>query len=126
MDRRDAELGLRLIAPADKLREAFDCGAADALANAAERAREELRISYEELSATGVAVRLGRFDKDGSETLKLAVGDAFRGCTAKAPVEVHRARLSLIYRKGARDDEDTERWDFIRFAADGPWWFVPR
>ncbi|MCC6622031.1 MAG: hypothetical protein IT385_12285 [Deltaproteobacteria bacterium] len=126
MDRGDAELGQRLIAPENKLRDAFDCGSSDRLAHATARAREELRLAYEELRATGVRVRLARMDEPGSETTALAAGDVWRDCAARRAIEVHRARLTLVYRKGARDDEDQERWDFIRFGPDEPWWYVPK
>lgn len=126
MDRGDPELGARLIAPEARLREAFDCGPADRLARAIQRAREELRLAYEELRATGVRVRLARMDEPGTETLTLAIGDVWRDCSARRAVEVHRARLTLVYRKGARDDEDQERWDFVRLGPDEPWWYVPR
>lgn len=126
MDRGDVELGMRLMAPEDKLHAAFDCGPADRLARTTERAREELRLAYEELRASGVRVRIGSFDTAQSESLQLAPGDTWRDCVARTAVEVYRGRLTLVYRKGARDDEDDERWDFVRFAPGEPWWYVPR
>lgn len=126
MDRGQADSALALLAPEAKVREAFDCGAGDALVRAIERERDDLRASFEELRQTGVRVRLARFDEKGSESQTVAAGETWRDCAARRPVEVHRARLTLVYRKGARDDDDGERWDFVKLPPDDLWWYLPR
>lgn len=126
MDRGDADRAMSLLAPVDKVRESFDCGPGDALARALDRAREDMRASFEELRQTGVRVHLARFDEKGSEEKALGPGESWRECATRGGVEVHRARLTLVYRKGGRDDEDGERWEFVRLPGDERWWFLPR
>lgn len=125
MDRGEADVTLSLLAPEQRVREAFECKN-DGLGRALARARDDVRASYEELRQTGVRVTLAGFDGKGSESLRLAAGESWRDCVARAPVEVHRARLTLVYKKGARADEDGERWDFVKLPPDDLWWFIPR
>jgi len=123
MDGGDVDKALAVIVPRDKLQEAFDCGAGDALGRALQRAREDLRPNFEGLGRTGMRIRLGAF---AAESRTLTIGDTWRDCTARMALEVQRAQVTLAFRKGGRDDEESERWDFVRFTADGPWWLVPR
>ena len=45
---------------------------------------------------------------------------------ADRALQLYAPEDRLVYRKGARDDEESDRWDLVRFNGDEPWFYVPR
>lgn len=122
-DQGDVERFLAVLPSEESLGRAFDCGRADTLRAALRRRLDELRSEFDSRKQANFRMRLLAFDEPGSETLELAPGDVFQGCTARTALTVHRARVSIARKRGGRNDDSHETWTFMRFDADGPWYY---
>jgi hypothetical protein len=123
LDEGDVQRFLEVLPPEDKLGEAFDCGRSDSLRAALRRRLDELRAEFEARRKANFKVRLVAFDLAGSTTAELAPGDVFQGCTARHPLTLHSARVSLSRQRAGRIDDTTETWSFLRFEPNGPWYY---
>lgn len=124
LDEGDATAFVELLPPDPLIAEAFDCGRTDHLRAAFQRRREDAPAEFAARRHAGHRVRLLQFDAPGSTTTPLELGDVFQGCAAKRPLTLHRARVELSLSKAGRMDIDTETWLFLRFTAEGPWYFA--
>lgn len=124
LDEGDATAFVELLPPDPLIAEAFDCGRTDHLRAAFQRRREDAPAEFAARRHAGHRVRLVQFDAPGSTTTPLELGDVFQGCAARRPLTLHRARVELSLSKAGRMDIDSETWLFLRFTAEGPWYFA--
>ena len=124
LDKGDAAAFMGVLPTDSQLESTFDCGRTNQLLAALQRRREDAPAEFAARRQAGHRVRLVQFDRPGSATTTLEVGDVFHGCAARVPVTVHRSRIELSLSKAGRIDVDTETWTFLRFTPEGPWYFA--
>lgn len=122
-DTGDVARFMSVLPSEDQLGAAFDCGRADTLRAALRRRLDDIQSEFEARRMANFRMRLLAFDLDGSETSALGSGDVYQGCTVRAPVTVHRSRVSLSRKRGGRNDDSTDTWTFLRFEPEGPWYY---
>ncbi len=121
LDKGDVARFLAVLPTEDRLGEVFDCGRADTLRAALRRRLDDVPAEFEARKRANFRVRLIAFDGPGSESVELAPGDVFHGCTARVAVAVHRSRVTVSRTRGGRLEETDETWTFLQFDPEGPW-----
>lgn len=122
-DTGDVARFMSVLPSEDQLGAAFDCGRADTLRAALRRRLDDIHGEFEARRMANFRMRLVAFDLEGTETSALGIGDVYQGCTVRAPITVHRSRVSLSRKRGGRNDDSTDTWTFVRFEPDGPWYY---
>jgi len=124
LDKGDAATFMGVLPSDSQLESTFDCGRTPQGLASLQRRREDAPAEFAARRQAGHRVRLVHFDRPGSTTTTLEVGDVFHGCAARVPVTVHRSRIELSLSKSGRIDVDIETWTFLRFTPEGPWYFA--
>ncbi len=115
------DLLVGLLPPAEALRKHFVCKPSGRLLDQRARARDEVDTEFAAFRAARMQVRIVSFE---GAPRAYAPGDSYSGCEVAAPLTILKAHVTLTYRKGARNDEETETWPLFRFEDGGPWYYA--
>lgn len=110
-----------VLPPVEALRKSFVCKPSERLIDLRSRLRDEVDNELAAFHAAGVRLRIAKFD--GTARAYVA-GDSYGDCEVAAPVTILKARVTIIYKKGGRDDEEVESWPLFRFDDAGPWYYA--
>jgi hypothetical protein len=116
---RNPELAVALLPPESLLRSSFDCPE-DQLVK---------RVAKDKETAPGVFAKarpreIAAFDKSGTEHQQLRVGDEWRGCKAKAVIDVHNSKMDLRITEDGKTEFESETWTFLKFSEDPNWYYI--
>lgn len=115
------DLLVGVLPPTEALRKHFVCKPSERLVDQRARMRDEADTEFAAFREAGMRVRLVSFEGTPRVFLR---GDSYGECEVTAPVTILKARVTLTYRKGARNDEETETWPLFRFDEGGPWYYA--
>jgi len=121
LQEREPKLALAVLVTDDLINQTFECPGGE-LIKRLTTTRNDVPRRLEKLDKTAT-VRLGEFDKDGTEEKVLKPGETFEGCKVKATVTVHKSRLELEVTKDGKINYHREAWHFLRFGDEEKWYF---
>ncbi len=118
---RSPQQALALMPTPELLKKHFECPD-DSLGKRLTGKRDGAAKEFEKVPAD-MAIRVGEFDKQGTEEKLYKAGETYQGCKVLAPVTAHKSRLELHITKGGKTDYDGETWLFLKFGEEEKWYF---
>lgn len=116
----DPATAVALLPPVAQLEAHFACEGEPTLVSRRNRRAESEEFGGDRMK--GITMTVGVFDKDGSKTETLKVGDTWKDCKVIKEAKVHTSKLTLIIDKEGKQEDDGETWRFLEL--DGKWYFA--